>query len=137
MNEIRCGKVYNWGQLLAERIHDFLRLEHKTFYMCHHAIGLFLDAARLQVPPEVWGTFEPRRRVEPNKPTMYYYIHLDTLGDTAQPTRKRRKLDASMEIEEVSSAKDLEVEETESGDEGFHLAGHTAVEEEEETESWQ
>lgn len=47
MNGIRCGKVYNWGQLLAERIHDFLRLEHKTFYMCHHAINLFLDDVRL------------------------------------------------------------------------------------------
>lgn len=82
MNGIKCGKVYNWGQLLAERIHDFLRLEHKTFYMCHHAISLFLDVVPLQVPPEIWGTFEPRGRVEPNKPTMYYYTHLDTLGDT-------------------------------------------------------
>lgn len=46
-----------------------------------------------------------------------------------------------MEIEEFSSAEDSEeveeTEEQESGDEGFHLLGHTAVEEEEETESWQ
>lgn len=72
---------------------------------------------------------------------MYYYIHLDTLGDTAQPTRKRRKLDTSVEIEEVSSAEDSEeveeTEEQESSDEEFHLSGHTTVEEEEETESWQ
>ncbi|XP_057855203.2 uncharacterized protein LOC131064892 [Cryptomeria japonica] len=142
MNGIKCGKVYNWGQLLAERIHDFLRLEHKMFYMCHHAISLFLDVVRLQVPPEIWGTFEPRGRVEPNKPTMYYYIHLDTLGDTTQPTKKRRKLHTSIEVEDVSSAEDSseEVEMTEdqeSGDEGFHLAGHIAVEEEGETESQQ
>lgn len=141
MNGIKCGKVYNWEQCLAERIHDFLRLEHKTFYMCHHAISLFLDVVRLQVPPEMWGTFELHGRVEPNKPTIYYYTHLDTLGDTVQPTKKRRKLDASIEVKDVSNVEDSEeveeIEVQESGDEGSHLAGHTVVEEEGETESQQ
>lgn len=81
--------------------------------------------------------FEPHGRVEPNKPTMYYYIHLDILGDTAQPTRKRRKLDTFVEVEEVSSAEESEeaeeIEELESGDEGFHLLEHTIVEEETES----
>lgn len=70
---------------------------------------------------------------------MYYYIHLDILDNTTQPTWKRRKLDTSVEIEEVSSAKDSEeveeAKEQESGDEGFHLSEHTAIEEE--TESLQ
>lgn len=95
---------------MAERIHDFLKLEHKTFYMCHHAISLFLDVVRPQVPQEMWGTFEPRGWVEPNKLTMYYYAHLDTLGDTAQPTKRRKKLDASVEVEDVSNTEDSEEE---------------------------
>lgn len=121
-------------------IHDFLKLEHKTFYMCHHAISLFLDAVCLQVPPKMWGTFEPRGRVEPNKPSMYYYAHMDTLGDTTQPA-KRRKLDVSVKVEEDSSMEDSEeaeeTEEQESGDEGFRMAPHTTGEEEGEAESQQ
>ena len=44
MNEIMNGKVYDWAFVLVERMHEFMMLQHKTFYMPHYAIGLFLNA---------------------------------------------------------------------------------------------
>lgn len=112
MNGLSLGRVYNWSQLLSDRIHDFLSLEHKTFYMCHHAICLFLEVVRTQVPSEK-GKFQSQGRVEPNKPAMYYWIHWDTLGgDAIQSARKKRKQDE----EEGSSNEDTEVEEEETED---------------------
>ncbi|XP_059073518.1 uncharacterized protein LOC131874251 [Cryptomeria japonica] len=52
MNGLMNGIVYDWAALLAERMYEFLTLQHRTFYMPHYAIGLFLDAMREAVPEE-------------------------------------------------------------------------------------
>ena len=48
--------------------------------MPHHAVALFLEAVRLQVSSEHRGTLVPTSRVEPYRPAMTYWLHLDTLG---------------------------------------------------------
>ncbi|XP_057820171.2 uncharacterized protein LOC131033064 [Cryptomeria japonica] len=60
-------------------------------------------------------------------------------GDTAQPAKRRRKLDTSVKVEDASIAEDFEdakeTEEQESGDEGFHMAPHIVAKDEGEVES--
>ena len=45
MNGIMNGIVYDWATVLADRMEEFMTLQHRTFYMPYHAIGLFLEAA--------------------------------------------------------------------------------------------
>ena len=45
MNGIMQGMVYDWASVLADRIEEFMTFQHRTFFMPHHAIGLFLEAA--------------------------------------------------------------------------------------------
>lgn len=52
MNGLMNGIVYDWAALLAERMYEFLTLQHRTFYMPHYAIGLFLEAMREVVPED-------------------------------------------------------------------------------------
>ena len=40
---IMNGRVYNWATVLVEQMYEFMTLQHRTFYMPHYAIGLFLD----------------------------------------------------------------------------------------------
>ena len=50
MNGIMQGTVYDWAIVLADRMEDFMTLQHRTFFMLHHVIGLFLEAAANQIP---------------------------------------------------------------------------------------
>ena len=50
MNGILHGRVYDWAALLAEWMSEFMTLQHKTFYMPHYAIELFLDATAQMIP---------------------------------------------------------------------------------------
>ena len=45
MNGIMQGMVYDWATVLADRMQEFMSLQHRTFFMPHYAIGLFLEAA--------------------------------------------------------------------------------------------
>lgn len=44
MNKIKNGVVYDWASLLADRM-KFMMLQHRTFYLPHHTMGLFLEVA--------------------------------------------------------------------------------------------
>ena len=46
------GRVYDWAPLLVERMDEFMTLQHKTFYMPHYAIGLFLNAIARMIPTD-------------------------------------------------------------------------------------
>lgn len=50
MMNVMIGNVYDWTSLLAKHMHEFMTLQHKTFYMPHYAIGLFLDATTHMIP---------------------------------------------------------------------------------------
>ena len=52
MNSIMIEKVYDWAFVLPERMHEFMTLQHKTFYMPHYTIGLFLDVATRMIPAD-------------------------------------------------------------------------------------
>ena len=76
MNGIMNGKVYNWAPVLAERMHEFMMLQHKTFYMSHYTIGLFLDATAWTIPVD-------RLEAKPallalGEPPIMQWKHLDT-----------------------------------------------------------
>lgn len=64
MNGIMNGIVYDWATVLADRMEEFMTLEHQTFYMPHHAISLFLEASLHQIPAD---NFEvpPRGKLGP------------------------------------------------------------------------
>ena len=38
------GTVYDWATVLADRMEEFMTLQHQTFFMPYYAIGLFLEA---------------------------------------------------------------------------------------------
>ena len=44
VNGLIMGSIYNWAQLLFERMKEFVELRHTTFYMPHHVIAIFLEA---------------------------------------------------------------------------------------------
>ena len=50
MNDIMNGTVYDWATVLTDRMKEFMTLQHRTFYMSYHAIGLFLEVALHQIP---------------------------------------------------------------------------------------
>ena len=50
MNGILHSRLYDWAALLAEQMSEFMTLQHKTFYMPHYSIGLFLDAMTQMIP---------------------------------------------------------------------------------------
>ena len=76
MNEIMTGKVYDWASVLAEWMHEFMTLQHKTFYMPHYAIGLFLDAAVRMIPADDLEA-QPGP-LAPDEPPIMRWKHLDT-----------------------------------------------------------
>lgn len=78
MNGIMNEKVYEWATLLVECMYEFMTLQHKTYYIPHFAIGLFLDAA-------TWMILLDRLEVKPDplalgEPPIMQRKHLDTLG---------------------------------------------------------
>ncbi len=50
MNGIMDERMYYWAAILAERIYEFMMLQHRTFDMPHYAIRLFLDATMRMIP---------------------------------------------------------------------------------------
>lgn len=107
------GQLYNWAQLLSGQLWEFLELRHKAFYMPHYSVSLFLEAVRLQVSSEHQGTLVPASRVEPYRPTMTYWLHLDTLGvgfhSHGEPTKKKaRQAVVAEEDEDQVSSEDAE-----------------------------
>ncbi len=73
------GTVYDWATVLANRI-EFMILQHRMFFMLHHAIGLFLEAVVNQIPLD---DFEVplRGKLAPGEPPIFYWRHLD-MGET-------------------------------------------------------
>lgn len=115
------GKIYNWGRALSSRVTEAMLLKHKTLYVPHHIIALFLEALRTQVALENRGGFVASSRVEPYKPAMYYWLHLDTFTVVATETTPRKKarqeLAGSMEDggeEDNNSDEEVETREEET-----------------------
>lgn len=90
MNEVLHGKVYDWAALLAEQMSEFMTLQHKTFYMSHYVIGLFLEATTRMIPNDALEA-KPGALVL-GKPPIMQWKHLDTLG-TKTIGQKRLRLD--------------------------------------------
>ena len=70
--------MYDWAALLVERMYEFMTLQHRTFYMPHYAIGLFLEATGRMIPLD-------RLEVKlgllvAGEPPAMQWRHLDTLG---------------------------------------------------------
>ena len=76
MNAIMNGKVYDWASLLATRMEEFMTLQHKTFYMPHYAIRLFLEATARTIPHEQLE-IKPSSAV-PGEPPVMQWRHLDS-----------------------------------------------------------
>ena len=93
MNRILNGRVYDWAALLAERMSEFITLQHKTFYMPHYAIGLFLDAIVQMIPMDALEA-KPRP-LAPSEPPIMQWRHLDTLG-TKTTEQKRPRADGGI-----------------------------------------
>ena len=76
------GTVYDWATVLADKIEEFMTLQHQTFFMPHHAFGLFLEATLHQV---LVDDFEvpPRGKLVPGEPPVFYKRHLDMGGTMA------------------------------------------------------
>lgn len=86
MNGIPNGRVYNWDALLTKRINEFMTIQHKTFYMPHYAIGLFLEAI-MQIIPLDMLEVKPGSITLGESPIMQWR-HLDTLGNKARMGQK-------------------------------------------------
>ena len=65
------GMVYNWAIVLADRMEEFMTLQHRTFYMSHHAIRLFLDVELHQIPMDDFEV-PPRGRLAAGKRPVFY-----------------------------------------------------------------
>lgn len=113
MNGIRNGTVYDWASVMAERLYEFMTLQHRTFYMPHIAIGLFLNAAREQILAE-------KLRPQPvdiatGEPLIFHWRHLDAGGVQTGSKRKRQVLSESegenVDSGQEESSEDLEEEE--------------------------
>lgn len=48
-----------------------MTLQHHTFYMPHHAFGLFLEASRHQIPPDVFKV-SPKGKLAQGEPPVFY-----------------------------------------------------------------
>ena len=79
MSGIMNNMVYDWAAVLADRMEEFMTLQHRTFFMPHHAIGLFLEAAANQLPLENFDA-PPREKLANGEPPIFYWRHLDTGG---------------------------------------------------------
>lgn len=82
MNGIMQGTVYDWASVLADRMEEFVILQHRTFFMPHHAIGLFLEAAVNQIPMDDFEA-PPQGKLTLGEPLIFYWRHLDTSGTVA------------------------------------------------------
>ena len=85
MNGIMQGTVYDWATVLADRMEELMTLQHRTFFMPHHAIGLFLEVVVNQVPLDDFEA-PPRGKLANREPPIFYWRHLD-MGGTA-PSQK-------------------------------------------------
>lgn len=76
MNGLMNGIVYDWAALIAKRMYEFLTLQHRTFYMPHYVIGLFLEATREAMPKEELEV-RPQGPLAAGEPPIMYWKHLD------------------------------------------------------------
>lgn len=77
MNGLMNGVQYDWATILADRLYEFMTLHHRTFYIPHYAIRLFLEAMRSQLSEEA-----------PREPPIFYWQHMD-VGMTPMVGQKR------------------------------------------------
>ena len=124
MNGLMNGKVYDWISLLATRMDEFMTLQHKTFYMPHYAIRLFLEATARTIPQEKLE-IQPSPAV-PGKPLIMQWRHLDSPEGQKGVGQKR----VQQEMEELGNtdsgcqdtsgekddSEDMEVEQDEEED---------------------
>ena len=86
MNGIMNSIVYDWAIVLADRMEEFMTLQNQTFYMPHHAIGLFLEATLHPGPADDFEV-PPRGKLVLGEPLVFYRRHLDTGGTMASQKR--------------------------------------------------
>ncbi len=71
MNGIMQGVVYDWASVLADGMEEFMTLQHRTFFMPQHAIGLFLEAAASKIPMDGFEA-PPRGKLADGEPPIFY-----------------------------------------------------------------
>lgn len=117
LNGIHNGIVYDWASVLADRMEEFMTLQHRTFYMPYHAIGFFLDAVRLRGSPD--KHLAPQGHVHLGQPPIFYWMHLDTTapsGDIHSGTKRKRRVVVSASATESESTSSDPSEEAEDSD---------------------
>lgn len=72
MNELQ----YDWASVLADRMFEFMTLQHRTFYMPHYTIGLFLEVTLSQLPTDKLET-QSEGNLAPSEPPIFQWRHLD------------------------------------------------------------
>lgn len=123
MHGLSNGKIYNWGRVLSSRVKEAMLLKHKTLYVPHHLIALFLEALRTQVALENRGGFVASSRVEPYKPAMHYWLHLDTFTVTTKTTpRKKARQELAGSLEDGGEEDNNSEEEVETGEEETYIS---------------
>ena len=95
-------------------MHEFMTLQHKTFYMPHYAIGLFLDAT-IRMIPEDRLEAKPGP-LAPGEPPIMQWKHLDSAtGQKGSIGRKRPRMDTGGDTD--SGRQETSFEENSVGDE--------------------
>jgi hypothetical protein len=127
MNGIMNGRVYDWATLLAERMHEFMTLQHRTFYMPHYAIGLFLDATVRVIPIDKLEV-KPTP-LAPGEPPIMQWKHLD-IAQRSTVAQKRPRMDTAGDTDsgrETSSEADSSGDEYEDDDEEVEVISATPL----------
>ena len=81
--------VYDWASVLVDRMEEFMMLQHRTFFIPHHAIGLFLEVAASQIPLDDFEA-PPRGKLADGEPPIFNWRHLDTGGIVVSQKRLSR-----------------------------------------------
>ena len=117
MNGIMNGRVYDWAFLLAERMNEVIMMQHKTFYMPHYSIGLFLDAIAWLIPNDRLE-IKPSQ-IELGEPPIMQWKHLDTPGGQKAigQKRMRQEMESSEHENTNSGSKDTSSEDVDDSEE--------------------
>lgn len=129
MNGIMNGKVYDWSSILAEHMHEFMTLHHRTFYMPHYAIGLFLDARARIIPiDKLEAKLGPLALGEP---LIMQWKHLDVAsGQKSTVGQKRPRIDTGGDTNsdrQDTSSEESSSEEEEKDDEEVEVISATPL----------
>ncbi|KAH9320265.1 hypothetical protein KI387_022034, partial [Taxus chinensis] len=111
------GEIFNWVKLLSARLHEFLSLSCKGFYMTEYAIGLFLEAMFLHAT--VGKTFAGDNSYDPTWPLVFHWknlgISLEEHNERRVAAKKRKVTTEQLVSEEEEDESRTDNEDEEEG----------------------